>query len=81
MNGSATRPPTSKCRYKTSATPRTRRSASWAAQSTRTGELVSLPFRDEYPGGRQWNLDAAQFRDPPADLEPDADARTIPTGT
>ena len=24
--------------------------------------LVSLPFRDEYPGGRQWNLDAAQFR-------------------
>ena len=35
-------------------------------------ELVSLPFRDEYPGGRQWNLDAAQFRDPPAELEPDA---------
>jgi hypothetical protein len=34
-------------------------------------ELVSLPFRDEYPGGRQWNRDAAQFRVPPAALEPD----------
>ena len=33
--------------------------------------LVSLPFREEYPGGRQWNLDAAQFRFPPATLEPD----------
>jgi hypothetical protein len=34
-------------------------------------ELVSLPFRDEYPGGRQWNRDAAQFQFPPAALEPD----------
>ena len=33
--------------------------------------LVSLPFREEYPGGRQWNLDAAQFRHQPAVLEPD----------
>ena len=33
--------------------------------------LVSLPFREEYPGGRQWNLDAAQFRHKPAALEPD----------
>ena len=33
--------------------------------------LVSLPFREEYPGGRQWNLDAAQFRFQPAGLEPD----------
>jgi hypothetical protein len=33
--------------------------------------LVSLPFREEYPGGRQWNLDAAQFLYPPAALEPD----------
>ncbi len=33
--------------------------------------LVSLPFREEYPGGRQWNLDAAQFRHKPAELEPD----------
>ena len=33
--------------------------------------LVSLPFREEYPGGRQWNLDAAQFRFKPAGLEPD----------
>jgi hypothetical protein len=33
--------------------------------------LVSLPFREEYPGGRQWNREAAQFRFPPAALEPD----------
>ena len=33
--------------------------------------LVCLPFREEYPGGRQWNLDAAQFRFQPAALEPD----------
>jgi hypothetical protein len=33
--------------------------------------LVNLPFQDEYPGGRQWNLDAVQFSDPPAELEPD----------
>ena len=35
------------------------------------GELVNLPFREEYPGGRQWNMDAAQFRFKPAALEPD----------
>ena len=34
-------------------------------------KLVSLPFREEYPGGRQWNLDAAQFRFAPALIEPD----------
>ena len=34
-------------------------------------QLVSLPFREEYPGGRQWNLDAAQFKYEPALLEPD----------
>ena len=33
-------------------------------------ELVSLPFREEYPGGRQWNRDAAQFKHKPAELEP-----------
>jgi hypothetical protein len=33
--------------------------------------LVNLPFRDEYPGGRQWNLDAAQFRFKPAELADD----------
>ena len=32
---------------------------------------VSLPFRDEYPGGRLWNRDAAQFSMRPAELEPD----------
>ena len=33
--------------------------------------LVTLPFREEYPGGRQWNLDAAQFRFKPAELADD----------
>lgn len=27
----------------------------------RTWKLVSLPFQPEYPGNRQWNLDAPQF--------------------
>ena len=43
-------------------------------------ELVSLPFREEYPGGRQWNLDAAQFRYPPAALEPDETPVPSPLG-
>lgn len=30
--------------------------------------LVSLPFQSEYPGGRQWNRDAAQYRYAPAEL-------------
>ena len=30
--------------------------------------LVDLPFQAEYPGGRQWNMDAAQLRFAPADL-------------
>ena len=34
-------------------------------------ELVTLPFRDEYPGRRQWNRDAPRFAFPPADLKPD----------
>jgi len=33
--------------------------------------LVNLPFREEYPGGRQWNRDAAQFRFKPAELADD----------
>ena len=33
--------------------------------------LVTLPFQDEYPGGRQWNIDAAQFRFKPAELADD----------
>ena len=37
----------------------------------RTWRLVSLPFQPEYPGGRRWNLDAPQFVEPPALLEPD----------
>jgi len=32
---------------------------------------VSLPFQPEYPGGRQWNIDAAQLRYQPADLDSD----------
>ena len=34
-------------------------------------QLVNLPFREEYPGGRQWNLDAAQFKYKPAELADD----------
>lgn len=37
----------------------------------RSWKLVNLPFREEYPGGRQWNLDAAQFRVKPAELADD----------
>jgi hypothetical protein len=33
--------------------------------------LVNLPFREEYPGGRQWNMDAAQFKYKPAELADD----------
>jgi hypothetical protein len=33
-------------------------------------QLVSLPFREEYPGDRQWNRGAPQFKYQPADLEP-----------
>ncbi len=35
-------------------------------------KIVNLPFREEYPGGRQWNLDAAQFKSKPAELSDDA---------
>jgi len=35
----------------------------------RSWKMVNLPFQDEYPGGRQWNLDAAQFRYQPVRLE------------
>lgn len=34
-------------------------------------ELVNLPFQDEYPGGRQWNFQAAQWRYMPADMDYD----------
>lgn len=34
----------------------------------KTWKLVNLPFQPEYPGGRQWNLDAPQFRFKPAEL-------------
>jgi hypothetical protein len=33
--------------------------------------LVDLPFHEEYPGGRQWNKDAAQLKIQPANLEDD----------
>jgi hypothetical protein len=38
-------------------------------------KLVNLPFREEYPGGRQWNRDAAQFKHQPAVLGPDEKPR------
>ena len=31
-------------------------------------KLVNVPFQAEYPGDRQWNIDAAQYNYPPADL-------------
>jgi hypothetical protein len=37
----------------------------------RSWKLVNLPFQPEYPGDRQWNMNAAQFRFPPAILEGD----------
>jgi len=33
--------------------------------------LVNLPFREEHPNGRQWNLEAAQFAFKPAELRDD----------
>jgi len=33
--------------------------------------LVNVPFQPEYPGDRQWNVDAAQYAYAPADLEYD----------
>ncbi len=41
------------------------------AAVARGWRLVNLPFREEYPGGRQWNLDAAHFRFNPAELADD----------
>ena len=41
------------------------------AAAARGWRLVNLPFREEYPGGRQWNLDAAQFKYKPAELADD----------
>ncbi len=32
---------------------------------------VALPFQPEYPGGRQWNLNAPQFKVQPASIEDD----------
>jgi len=37
----------------------------------RAWTLVNLPFREEYPGGRQWNLGAPQFAFQPAELGDD----------
>jgi hypothetical protein len=34
-------------------------------------KLVNIPFQPEYPGDRQWNVNAAQYVYPPANLEYD----------
>ena len=34
-------------------------------------KLVNVPFQPEYPGDRQWNVDAAQYAYPPVTLEYD----------
>lgn len=43
---------------------------------THPWEITNLPFQPEYPGGRKWNRDAAQFRFPPAT---DKDELKFPT--
>ena len=48
-----------------------RRDVSWAPRSARGGNSWTCPSNEEYPGGRQWNQNAAQFVYPPAALEPD----------
>jgi len=51
--------------------PKAEAEAIMGAAIARGWRLVNLPFREEYPGGRQWNLDAAQFRFKPAELAED----------
>ena len=34
-------------------------------------KLVNVPFQPEYPGNRQWNIDAAQYAFPPVNLQND----------
>lgn len=51
--------------------PKTEAEAIMGAAAARGWRLVNLPFREEYPGGRQWNLDAAQFKFKPAELADD----------
>ena len=50
---------------------KTEAEAIMGAAVARGWRLVNLPFREEYPGGRQWNLDAAQFKFKPAELADD----------
>jgi len=66
-----TRPPTPKCSCKVRKNPQRRGGADHGRSRGRSWKLVSLPFREEYPGGRQWNLDAAQFKIKPAELADD----------
>ena len=51
--------------------PEDRGRAIMGAAVARGWRLVNLPFREEYPGGRQWNFDAAQFKFKPAELADD----------
>jgi len=51
--------------------PKAEAEAIMGAAAARGWRLVNLPFREEYPGGRQWNLDAAQFKFRPAELADD----------
>lgn len=37
----------------------------------RAWKLINIPFHPEFPGGRQWNMDAAQFRFTPVELADD----------
>ncbi len=51
--------------------PKNEAEAIMGAAAGRGWRLVNLPFREEYPGGRQWNLNAAQFKFNPAELADD----------
>jgi hypothetical protein len=51
--------------------PKNEAEAIMGAAVARGWRLVNLPFREEYPGGRQWNLDGAQFKCKPAELADD----------
>ena len=51
--------------------PKTEAEEIMGAAVVRGWRLVNLPFREEYPGGRQWNFNAAQFKFKPAELADD----------
>ena len=51
--------------------PKTEAEAIMGGAIKRSWKLVNIPFHPEFPGGRQWNMDAAQFRFQPVELVDD----------